>query len=294
MGNGRPTVALGNGQQRVSFLSANEAAASTAIVTGGSGGIGLACCHRLAARGANIVIAYGSNDELAASAKSQLEAAHGVEVRTIKGDLTQEASREETVASIFEAVDALGANVSSFVHAAGFFHNQLLQNHLDGACETFEVYDAYQSIYPKAFVAIAEGSLKRMGRGGRMVAITNPGCNSVQTPRVGYDMPGQGKATMEFLVRMYAMRTAKRGICVNAVSPAYTDTPEWDKARLAMGQGDMAKGRELLDAKMLSRSPVQRWAAPDEIAQAVDFLCGEQSGLITGASIPVDGGLHLV
>ena len=63
---------------------------------------------------------------------------------------------------------------------------------------------------------------------------------------------------------------------MNAVSPAYTDTPEWDKARLAMGRGDMEKGRELLDAKMLSRSPIQRWAAPDEIAQAVDFLCGEQ------------------
>ena len=50
----------------------------------------------------------------------------------------------------------------------------------------------------------------------------------------------------------------------------------------------------MLDAKMLSRSPVQRWAQPDEIAQAVDFLCAEQSGLITGVTIPVDGGLHLV
>jgi len=274
-------------------LSASSPA-TTAIVTGGSGGIGLACCKRLAARGTNIVIAYGQNDELAASAREQLEMAHGVQVRTVRGDLTTEASRDVTVDGIFEAVDELGGNVSAFVHAAGFFHNQLLQNHFDGAAETFEVYDAYQSIYPKAFVAIAEGSLKRMGRGGRMVAITNPGCNSIQTPRVGYDMPGQGKATMEFVVRMYAMRTAKRGICVNAVSPAYTDTPEWDKARMAMGQGDMAKGRELLDAKMLSRSPVARWAAPDEIAQAVDFLCGEQSGLITGVTLPVDGGLHLV
>ena len=265
-----------------------------AVVTGGSGGIGLACCHRLAARGLNIVIAYGKNDELAAAARSQLVDAHGVEVRLVGGDLTKDSSRDATVKAVFDDVDALGGNVSAFVHAAGFFHNQLLQNHFDGACDTFEVYDAYQSIYPKAFVAFAEGSLKRMGRGGRMVAITNPGCNAVQTPRVGYDMPGQGKATMEFVVRMYAMRTAKRGICVNAVSPAYTDTPEWDKARMAMGQGDMEKGRELLDAKMLSRSPVARWAAPDEIAQAVDFLCGEQSGLITGVSLPVDGGLHLV
>ena len=66
----------------------------------------------------------------------------------------------------------------------------------------------------------------------------------------------------------------------------------WEEERLQ----DLAdqKAREILDQKMLSRSPVQRWAAADEIAQAVDFLCAEQSGLITGATIPVDGGLHLV
>ena len=164
---------------------------------------------------------------------------------------------------------SLGANVSAFVHAAGYFHDGLLSHHLDGGVSDFAVYDAYQSIYPKAFVAISEGALSRMGAGGRIVAISNPGCNSQQTPRVGYDMPGQGKATMEFAVRMYAMRTAKRGICVNAVSPGYTDTAEWDKARLTMGQGDLDKGRQLLDARMLSRSPVARWAAPDEIAQVL-------------------------
>ena len=115
----------------------------------------------------------------------------------------------------------------------------------------------------------------------------------MQTPRVGSELPGQGKATMEYVVRMYAIRTAKRGICVNAVSPGYTDTAEWDKARLAMGGGDIEKGRAVLDARMLSRSPIQRWAAPDEIAQAVGFLCTQQTGMITGATIPVDGGLHL-
>ena len=89
------------------------------------------------------------------------------------------------------------------------------------------------------------------------------------------------------------MRTAKRGICVNAVSPGYTDTKEWDKARVKMGGGDLEKGRELLDQRMISRSPIKRWAAPDEIAQAVGFLCIEQTGMVTGATIPVDGGLHL-
>ena len=273
---------------------AEEPSAPIALVTGGSGGIGLAVCHRFAKRGCNVVIAYGHDVARAEAACEELKAAHGIDARSVRGDLTGEESRSAAVTSLFEEVDALGGRVSAFVHAAGFFHNELLQHHFDGAASTFEVYDQYQSIYPKAFVEIAEGCLPRMEAGGRMVAITNPGCNAVQTPRVGYDMPGQGKATMEFIVRMYAMRLAKKGICVNAVSPAYTDTPEWDKARLAMGQGDMEKGREILDQKMLSRSPVQRWAAADEIAQAVDFLCAEQSGLITGATIPVDGGLHLV
>uniref|UniRef100_A0A7S2CXG3 Uncharacterized protein n=1 Tax=Haptolina brevifila TaxID=156173 RepID=A0A7S2CXG3_9EUKA len=274
-------------------LDASASRPTVAIVTGGSGGIGLAVSHRLAACGANVVIAYGHDEARAAAACDELISAHGVEVRSVGGDLTTEAGRNSAVEAIFEAVDALGGNVSSFVHAAGYFHESLLSHHFDGGLEDFAVYDAYQSIYPKAFAAIMEQALPRMAAGGRVVAITNPGCNAVQTPRVGYDIPGQGKATMEFAVRMYAMRLAKRGICVNSVSPGYTDTPEWDKARLQMGGGDLEKGREVLDARVLSRSPIKRWASPDEIAQSVAFLCAEQSGLITGATIPVDGGLHL-
>ena len=50
-------------------------------------------------------------------------------------------------------------------------------------------------------------------------------------------------------VRMYAMRVAERGICVNAVSPGYTDTKEWNKARLAMGKGDPVEGEKVLNAR---------------------------------------------
>ena len=243
-----------------------------ALVTGGSGGIGLAISHRLAARGSDVVIAYGHDDERATVACEELRSAHGAEVLSVRGDLTTDAGREAAVDALFEAVDTLGGNVSFFVHAAGYFHNELLSHHFDGGLDDFTVYDAYQSIYPKSFAAIMERALPRMGAGGRVVAITNPGCNAVQTPRVGYDIPGQGKATMEFAVRMYAMRTAQRGICVNAVSPGYTDTAEWDKARLQMGGGDIEKGRELLDARVLSRSPVKRWAVSASISFPPHFL----------------------
>ena len=61
-----------------------------------------------------------------------------------------------------------------------------------------------------------------------------------------------------------------------------------------MGEGDIEAGRKKLDERMLSRSPMKRWADADEIAQTIAFLASEQSGLITGVTIPVDGGLHLV
>ena len=167
-------------------------AANVAIITGGSGGIGLATARRLAAQGFDCVLAYGSNDEAAASARSELEVAHGVRVRTVKGDLTEHESREATVAEIFRVVDdELGGTVAAFVHAAGFFYDGLLSHHFAGACETFEVYDAYQSIYPKAFVNLAEGCVKRMADGqGKLVCVTNPGCNSAQThPTQGLQSP---------------------------------------------------------------------------------------------------------
>jgi len=283
------------GRARRAAVHCSAEAATVAIITGGSGGIGLATAHRLAEKGFDCVLAYGSNDEQAASARSELEAAHDVRVRTVRGDLTQDESRTATVAEVFRVVDEeLSGKVGAFVHAAGFFADDLLSHHFVGAVESFEIYDAYQSIYPKAFVNFAEGCVTRMEDGqGKIVCVSNPGCNHMQTPRVGYDMPGQGKATMEFVVRMYARRLAERKICVNAVSPGYTDTKEWNKARLAMGQGDIELGRQRLDDKMLSRSPMKRWADADEIAQSISFLCSEQSGLITGHTLPVDGGLHM-
>ena len=292
---GGPRASLrGHGPYKRVSVHMAAADSAVAIITGGSGGIGLATAHKLAPRGCDIVIAYGSDEGRAAAACAELESEHGVRAVAVKGDLTEPSAMEDTVSRVFAEVDSLGGEVSAFVHAAGYFHERLLEHHLNGNVPNFTVYDEYSTIYPKAFVAFTEGAVERMRDGnGRIVAITNPGCNTLQIPRVGYDMPGQAKATMEWLVRMYALRLASRRLCVNAVSPGYTDTKEWDKARMAMGRGDMEAGAKVLDERVLSRSPMKRWAQPEEIAQTIGFLCSEQSGLITGAFIPVDGGLHL-
>lgn len=122
-----------------SAVPAMQMPAPVAIVTGGSGGIGLAVCHRLAARGLNIVIAYGHNEERAAKACEELSTAHGISVASVRGDLTTETGRNEAVNAIFTEVDALGGKVSAFVHAAGYFASDLLSHHFDGACSDFEM-----------------------------------------------------------------------------------------------------------------------------------------------------------
>ena len=104
------------GRARRAAVHCSAEAATVAIITGGSGGIGLATAHRLAEKGFDCVLAYGSNDEQAASARSELEAAHDVRVRTVRGDLTQDESRTETVAEVFRVVDEeLSGKVGAFV-----------------------------------------------------------------------------------------------------------------------------------------------------------------------------------
>ena len=100
-----PLPRAGRARRAAVHCSAEAEAATVAIITGGSGGIGLATAHRLAEKGFDCVLAYGSNDEQAASARSELEAAHDVRVRTVRGDLTQDESRTATVAEVFRVVD---------------------------------------------------------------------------------------------------------------------------------------------------------------------------------------------
>lgn len=133
----RPTP----GARRAGVISGCETPKrGAAIVTGGSGGIGFAAARKLAEAGADVVLAYGHNDTLAANACAELQTSYGVRAFSVRGDLSSDSGREEVVKSIFQVVDSeLGGKVSSFVHAAGYFHNELLSHHFDGACNDFEV-----------------------------------------------------------------------------------------------------------------------------------------------------------
>ena len=123
---------------------------------------------------------------------------------------------------------------------------------------------------------------------GHIVAISSPGCNNNQTPKVGYIWPGQAKAVVEFLTRYYAKALAPRQITINVVIPGFTKTEAWNAVTSKYGGVESETMK-----KMIEKTPMQRWVTPTDIGRAVAFLCSPKASFITGVALPVDGGFHL-
>ncbi|XP_070555635.1 enoyl-[acyl-carrier-protein] reductase [NADPH] FabL-like [Ptychodera flava] len=275
-----------------------EGERKTAVVTGGTRGIGLGISKILARDGYNLILGYNSNVERAQKAQSYLEEEYGAAVIVVKGDVC----REETIAALFDAVEKhFDGRLHALVHNAGLYVGKSTTPSSDdarvaadeklslnteqplgaGSPENFAQLDYYQKVYPKCFSRCVEKSLQHFEKSGEghIICISSPGCNITQPPRVGYDMPGQAKTVMEFLTRYYAIQLAPKRINVNCVIPGVTRSEAWGKVPL-----------ENLASKIC---PMDEVIAPEEIGEAVSFLCKPTSRFITGVSLPVDGGLYL-
>ncbi|MBD2450338.1 SDR family oxidoreductase [Nostoc sp. FACHB-152] len=272
-----------------------------AIVTGGTRGIGWGISQQLAQNGYDLILGFNSNEEAASIAKTKLESTYGKKVCLVKGDVAE----ESTIEKIFKSVeDNFQGKLTAFIHNAGLYvglttsdessqatsaandHTQLLGT---GKWNNFEKYDYYQSVYPKCFIRCVEKAINYMEDGnGYIVAISAPGCNSNQTPKLSYVMPGQAKAVVEFLARYYAKTLGPRRITVNVVIPGYVKTEAWQFATANSGGIDSEAMKQKIE-----NVPMKRWASPEEIGGVVAFLCSPQAAFITGVALPVDGGFHL-
>ncbi|HEY9706552.1 MAG TPA: SDR family oxidoreductase [Allocoleopsis sp.] len=272
-----------------------------AIITGGTRGIGFGISQALAFDGYNLILGFNANEQAAQKAKTILESTYQIKVHTVKGDVTS----APTIEQIFQCLedDEMG-QLTALVHNAGLWvggttkidsiqaqeaaniPDQVLAN---GTFSTFIQYDYYQNVYPKCFINCVEKALNYMQDGnGYIVAISAVGCNLLQKPMLGYDMPGPAKAAMEYLTRYYAKKLTSRKITVNTVIPGFTKTETWDFFADKYGRIES----EVMQ-KRIANTPMQRWLLPEEIGKVVAFLCSPQAALITGVAIPVDGGLHL-
>jgi NAD(P)-dependent dehydrogenase (short-subunit alcohol dehydrogenase family) len=244
-----------------------------ALVTGAASGLGLATAKAFAESGASVVLADWNEKAVHAAARDL--AAKGHKTLAVHCDVSDDAQVE---AMVWRTVDAFGR-----LDAA--YNNAGVQNLLAGAADqTREDFDRVIGINLRGVWSCMKEELRQMRKQGSG-AIVN--CSSlgglVGGPERGtYHAAKHGVLG---LTKCAALEYASKGIRINAVCPGLIQTPMSDQMRAA-GQGPA------LDA-MLKGVPIGRLGRPEEIADAVLWLCSDAASLVIGHSLAVDGGVTI-
>ncbi len=237
---------------------------STALVTGGTSGIGRATAVALAGLGAHVVLS-GRDAGRGAEVVSAIREAGG-KADFVAADLTDAASAR----ALAERAREVGGPVDVLVNNAGIFPTG------PTASTTEPDFDRVYAInvkVPYFLVAELAPAMAERGRG----AIVNVSTMVAARGMTGMALYGSAKAAVELLTKAWAAEFGPSGVRVNAVSPGPTRT----EGTAVFGDG--------LD-ELASAGPAGRVASPAEIAAAIAFLVADDASFVQGAILPVDGG----
>ncbi|MDP5311671.1 SDR family oxidoreductase [Streptomyces poriferorum] len=241
----------------------------TALVTGGSMGIGLAAAVRLAAEGAHVFITGRRKAELEAAVETIGSAT------AVIGDIADLADLDrlyEAVRDRGQGLDVLFANASVAAFAP---LEQITEEH----------FDTLFGINVRGTLFTVQKALPLLNDGASVIL---NGSTNVDVGDEAFGVYAASKAATRSFARTWANELKGRGIRVNAVTPGPTDTP--GLSGLAPDPEQAAGLRQALAAQV----PLGRLGRPEEIAAAVAFLASGQSSFITGTSLYVDGGLNQI
>jgi enoyl-[acyl-carrier protein] reductase III len=239
---------------------------ASVLVTGGSRGIGKAIALRFAERGAKrVAIGYLRNDRAAEETAEELRAA-GAEPSLLRGNVASE--RVVAEAAELGPFDALVHNAATGV--------------IKPALETEDKHwDWTLNANARALLALARACAPQMPSGSSIVGVSSLGSIRVLE---NYVLVGVSKAALEAVVRYLAVELAPRGIRANAVSAGVVET----------GALEHFPNREEMIADGLRRTPAGRLVEPDDVADAVCFLCSPEAEMVRGQTLIVDGGFSLL
>ena len=247
----------------------------TALVTGGSRGIGQAISRRLARDGALVVVHYGHDEDAAQRTVSELRdgGATAVAVRALLGE-------DGDVETLFTAVDAELEALTGSTHLDVVVNNAGIVRGEDLAGTTLDDFEALMAVNVRAPLFINQAAVERMGVGGRLIAISSAVTHKAWPGQLAYSM---SKGAVDVMTRTLAKGMAPQGITVNAVGAGLVDT------ELTSWQHSSHE----LEAITAAFSPFNRVGQPPDIADIVAFLASEDSRWITGQHIDASGGTNL-
>ena len=242
----------------------------SAVVTGGSRGIGRAIVLRLAAQGADVAFSFRGNAAAAEETAIAVRAL-GRQALPVQGDVSDPAAAD---ALIKAALEAFG-KVDILVNNAGITRDDLIMRMSIEAWQDVINTNLSGAFY--AIKAVTRPMLK--AKGGRIINITSVSGQAGQTGQANYSA---AKAGLIGLTKATARELASRGITCNAVAPGFVLTELTQ---------DLAQP---LQDEITSRTPLGRFGTPEEIANAVAFLASDDAAYITGQVLAVDGGLVMM
>jgi NAD(P)-dependent dehydrogenase (short-subunit alcohol dehydrogenase family) len=229
------------------------------LVTGASGGIGGETVRQLVAAGADVIASGRSAEDLETLAKE-------TGARTVAFDLTS----EDSVRDALEDLDVWGV-----VNCGGFGGE--IATPMDTDIAVFDKVIAVNARGALLVTKYTSRTMVRLGNGGSIVNVSSQASLVALSGHISY---GSSKAALDNITRVSALELGKYDIRVNSVNPTVVMTP----------MSAWYWGREDIQGPFLEQMPLGRWATEAEIAAPIVFLLSDAASMISGVSLPIDGG----